>query len=138
MTAEYGLRLLGRRPFDAIISDFRMSGLNGVDLLKECEAVCPGTPAILITGYGTTALEQDALDEGAFPVLQKPVDPDRVYAVVTRAIRRSKWLRRTAPATVPLHDLQAHELAQQRDELSGRIRNITQHIQDTLQTDNPS
>ena len=138
MTAEYGLRLLGGRPFDAIISDFRMSGLNGVDLLKECEAVCPGTPVVLITGYGTTALEQDALDQGAFAVLQKPVDPERLYAVVTRAIRRSKWLRRTAPATVPLHDLQAHELAQQREQLSGRIRNITQRIQDTLQTDNPS
>jgi DNA-binding NtrC family response regulator len=34
MTAEQGLRLLGRRRFDAVISDFRMPGLNGIDLLK--------------------------------------------------------------------------------------------------------
>jgi DNA-binding NarL/FixJ family response regulator len=138
LTAEHGLCLCGRDRFDAIISDFRMSGLNGVDLLKECEAACPGTPVVLITGYGTTALEQDALDQGACAVLQKPVDPGRLYAVVIRAIRRSKWIRRTAPANVPLPDLQAQELAQQGEELSGRMRNVTQRIQDILQADNPS
>lgn len=105
MTAEHGLHLLGRRRFDAIISDFRMSGLNGVDLLKECLVACPGTPVILMTGYGTSALEQDAFAQGASAVLQKPVDPERVYALVTRAIRRSAWLRRTDPSDVPLHDL---------------------------------
>ncbi len=138
LTAEYGLCLLERARFDAIISDFRMSGLNGVDLLKECGAACRGTPVVLITGYGTTALEQDALNQGACAVLQKPVDPGRLYAVVIRAIRRSKWIRRTAPANVPLPDLQAQELAQQGEELSGRIRNVTQRIKDMLQADNPS
>ena len=54
-SAEQGLRLLGLRWFDAIITDFRMAGLTGLDLLKECQADGPDIPLILITGYGTPA-----------------------------------------------------------------------------------
>ena len=56
-TAEQGLRLLARHHFDAVISDFRMPGLNGLDVLKECAVACPDTPVVLITGHRSTALE---------------------------------------------------------------------------------
>jgi DNA-binding NarL/FixJ family response regulator len=136
-SAEHGLRLLAHRSYDAVISDFRMAGLNGVDLLKECAASSPGTPVILITGYGTPALEQDALNQGAWAVVHKPVNPEQLYALVTRVIRRSKWLSPTNRA-VPLHDLQRDELAQRHADLSERIRKVTRRLQDTLHADDTS
>ncbi|WP_447983221.1 response regulator [Nitrospira sp. Nam74] len=138
LNGEQGVRLLTPRRFDAIISDFRMVGLNGVDFLKECQANAVGIPVVLITGYGTPALEDDAFHHGACAILQKPVDVERLYDVVTRAIRRSRWLRRTHPAEMPLEDLHAHEFAQPREELSVRIHQIDQRLQDTLNRNNPS
>src|SRR5687767_2329869 len=79
-TAEHGLRVLGRQRFDAVISDFRMPGLNGIDLLQECAVAWPDTPVIMLTGCGSQALEQDALDHGAFALLQKPVHADAIYS----------------------------------------------------------
>lgn len=136
MTAEQGLRLLGRNKFDAIISDFRMSGLNGIDLLKECAVVCPDTPVVLITGYGSNALEQDALNHGAYAVLHKPVDPDVMYSVVTRSILRSRLLQRSYPSELTPPEIYARKLAGQREQLSARIRQVTERLHDTLGTDN--
>lgn len=137
-SAEQGLRLLSLRRFDAIISDFRMAGLNGVDLLKECQAHCAGIPVVLITGYGTSALEQDALDHGACAILQKPLDLERLYDMVTRAIRRSKRLQPTNPAAMPLKDLHAHEFLQRREELLVNIQKVDQRLQDILKRNDPS
>ena len=111
--AEQGLRLLNLRRFDAIVSDFRMAGLNGVDLLKECQADCPDIPIVLITGYGTAELEQDAMDQGAYALLEKPVDLERLYNLVLRVIRRSTALQRSR-ADMPLETLRPRELGRRR------------------------
>jgi DNA-binding NtrC family response regulator len=113
-----------------------MSGLNGIDLLKECAGVCPDTPVVLITGYGNSALEQDALNHGAYAVLQKPVDPDVMYSVVTRSILRSRLLQRSYPFDLTPPEIYARELAGQRAQLSARIRLVTERLQDTLGTGN--
>jgi DNA-binding NtrC family response regulator len=131
-TAERGLRLLAQYHFDAIVSDFRMSGLNGIDLLKECKSVCPNTPVVLITGYGSRALEQDALDHGAYAVLQKPLDSAVIYSVVTRAILRCQLLQRSLPSDLTPLDIQATELATQQEQLSTRIRQVTERLQEAL------
>lgn len=138
LNAEQGLRLLTLRRFDAMISDFRMAGLNGLDLLKECRANAVGIPVVLITGYGTPGLEEDAFHHGACAILQKPVEVERLYDVVTRAVRRSRWLRRTNPAEMPRENLQAREFVQRREELSVRIHKVGQCLQDTLNRNNPS
>jgi DNA-binding NtrC family response regulator len=135
-TAEQGLRLLAHNKFDAIISDFRMSGLNGIDLLKECTVACPDTPVVLITGYGNSALEQDALNHGAYAVLHKPVDPDVMYSVVTRSILRSRLLQRSYPSDHTPPEIYARELEGQRAQLSARIRQVTERLQNALGTDN--
>jgi DNA-binding NtrC family response regulator len=61
-SAEQDLRLLGLRWFDAIITDFRMAGLTGLDLLKECQADGPDIPLIL--RLRNTRAEDDAMDQG--------------------------------------------------------------------------
>jgi len=131
-TAEQGLRLLSHDHFDAIVSDFRMSGLNGIDLLKECKSLCPHTPVVLITGYGSRALEQDALDHGAYAVLQKPLDSAVIYSVVKRAILRCQLLQRSLSADVTPPEVQVRDLSRQQEQLSARIRRVTERLHVTL------
>jgi DNA-binding NtrC family response regulator len=131
-TAEHGLRLLSHHHFDAIVSDFRMSGLNGIDLLRECKTMCPNTPVVLITGYGSRALEQDALDHGAYAVLQKPLDSAVIYSVVTRAILRCQLLQRSLSSVSMPPEILARELSTQQEQLSARIRQVAEHLQETL------
>jgi len=136
-TAEQGLRLLGRQRFDAVISDFQMPGLNGIDLLKECAVACPDTPVIVLTGYGSEALERDALTHGAYALLQKPVDSDVIYSAVTRAILRSQMLQRSLPSAFTPPDIHLRELANHRERLSARLKVIAQRLDDALGTDTP-
>jgi DNA-binding NtrC family response regulator len=130
-TAERGLRLLGRQRFDAVISDFRMPGLNGIDLLQECAVACPDTPVIMLTGYGLQALEQDALDHGAYAFLRKPVNADEIYSAVTRSIRRSRMVQRGLHATLIPPDIHLRELVNHRERLSARLKVIVQRLGDT-------
>ena len=136
-TAEQGLRLIGRQHFDAIISDFRMPGLNGIDLLKECVVACPDTPVVVLTGYGNPALEQDAFNHGAYAVLQKPVAIGVLHSSVTRAILRAEMLRRSPPSASTSPEIHLRELIRQRDHLSARIRDITERLEHTLGMKNP-
>src|SRR5687768_6100817 len=64
-SAEQALRLIHANEYDTIVSDFSMPGLNGIEFLKECKAVRPNIPIILLTGYGTVELEEKAFEEGA-------------------------------------------------------------------------
>jgi DNA-binding NtrC family response regulator len=137
-TAEHGLRLLGRKHFDAVISDFRMPGLNGMDLLQECAVVCPDTPVIMLTGYGSRALEQDALTYGAYALLQKPVDCDVIYSAVSRSILRSRMLQRSLPSAFTPPEIHLRELVNHRERLSARLKVIAQRLDDALGTEDPS
>jgi DNA-binding NtrC family response regulator len=137
-TAEHGLRVLGRQRFDAVVSDFRMPGLNGIDLLQECAVACPDTPVIMLTGYGSPALEQDALDHGAFALLQKPVHADVIYSAVMRSILRPRMVQRGLASAFTPPDLHLRELVNHRERLSARLKVIAQHLDDTLGTDKPS
>jgi DNA-binding NtrC family response regulator len=88
LCAEAGLLLIGISDYDAIISDFRMSGLDGLRLVQECKRLRPGTPVVLITGYGDRNLETEALHLGAYAFIHKPVQPDVLLSLVDRAVRK--------------------------------------------------
>jgi len=92
-TAEHALRLLQYSDYDAIVSDFNMPGFNGIDFLKECKMAWPDIPIILLTGYGTSELEEEAIQEGAYALVQKPVEAEVFLSIVTRAVHRREACR---------------------------------------------
>lgn len=125
-TAEQALRLIEHIDYDAIVSDFNMPGLNGIDFLKECKTARPDIPIILLTGYGTHELEKEARKEGAYALVQKPVEADAFLSVVTRAIIRRE-MRRAGFVQGNLFAAESHRLSSRIREIDDRLK---RHIED--------
>ncbi|MBI3566087.1 MAG: response regulator [Elusimicrobia bacterium] len=84
--AATALDLLWTGGFDLVISDMRMPGADGLTLLEEVKRRLPSMEFILTTGYGSVETAVEAMKTGAFDFLQKPVDIERLVAVVGRAL----------------------------------------------------
>ncbi len=72
----------------AVVSDIRMPGLDGLDLLRSIRSSHPGLPVILLTGHGEVSLAVQAIKDGAEDFLEKPYDADHLIAVLDKAIQR--------------------------------------------------
>lgn len=89
LTAASGkeaLDILNRIPQDLVITDLRMPGMSGVDLLKKIRSDYPETAVILITAFGTVETAIEAIKLGANDYITKPVTPDALRMVVQRAV----------------------------------------------------
>jgi two-component system, NtrC family, response regulator AtoC len=84
--AESALVELQRFPFDVIISDVRMPGLDGLSLLRRTLTEWPTVPVILLTGHGTIPLAVEAMRSGAADFLTKPFDREAVLFSVRKAL----------------------------------------------------
>ena len=98
-TADSGLKALERIrgiDYDAIVSDIKMPGMDGLALLTAAKELRPGTPILLITGHGEHDLAVQALRGGAYDFVQKPIDRDYFVASLERAIRMRRLDRQVA------------------------------------------
>lgn len=86
--------LLGREPFDAVVSDVMMPGIDGVGLLRLVRGSGNQIPFVLMTGAPQTKTAIDALELGAAHFLLKPMEVDALGAAVDDAVRRTHEDRR--------------------------------------------
>src|SRR5256886_17029855 len=92
-SAAAALERIAARDYDAIVTDIKMAGMEGLALLAQIRALRPDTPALMITGHGGYDLGLRALRGGAYDFIQKPIDRDYFAAplrraIATRALRR--------------------------------------------------
>ena len=80
------LQLATDHLYNLIIADVKMPGLSGVELLKQVKARTPDTSFILMTAYGTVESAVEAMKRGAYDYLTKPLDTQRLRAVVQKAL----------------------------------------------------
>lgn len=73
---EQAVELVRTARFGRVLMDIRMPGINGVDAFKEMKKISPDTPVIMMTAFAVEDLINEALREGAFAALQKPLDFD--------------------------------------------------------------
>ena len=98
-SAEAALAALDERAVDVVVTDWKMPGMDGVELLRRVHARRPGLPVILLTAHGTVPSAVAAMREGAFDYVTKPFDNDELRAIVARALeltrleRENRWLR---------------------------------------------
>ena len=85
-SAQQTLSVLQLRHFDLVITDLRMPGMSGLELLKHARLQYPQTIIIILTAFGTVDTAVDAMKVGAYDYLTKPVHPDEMSVVVRRAL----------------------------------------------------
>ncbi len=110
-SVDAALAQLGDREFDVVLSDIRMPGKSGVELVGALRKLRPATPVILMTAFGSVDSAVDALRAGAFDYITKPFEPDAVAFAVERAVERrvmaeeNARLRRAVDRTSSLGEL---------------------------------
>jgi DNA-binding NtrC family response regulator len=93
-SATTALDRMAGQDYDAIVTDIRMPGMDGLKLLDEIRTRRPDTPTLIITGHGDNDLVVHALRGGARDFIQKPIDRDYFVAALYRAIREHVAARR--------------------------------------------
>lgn len=91
------LAFIAAGQFDVVITDIRMPGADGFEVLRAVKGAAPATEVVLITAFASVPKAVEAMRLGAFDYLQKPFDPDQVALVVARALE-SKRVREQATA----------------------------------------
>jgi DNA-binding NtrC family response regulator len=84
-SGEAALELFSLRSFDIIITDLKMKGMNGIELMQKAKERIPDIMVILVTAYGTVENAVKAMKLGAYDYLLKPVSPDALEVVTERA-----------------------------------------------------
>jgi len=91
-SAEEALRLAEARPFDLVISDIKMPGLSGLDLLARLHERTPDVPVILMTAFGTVNDAVAAMKIGAFDYVLKPLEEETLKVVAAKALEHRKLI----------------------------------------------
>ncbi len=92
-TAEDGreaLEALSTSQIDLVLSDVRMPGLGGVELVEEVEALRPGTPVVLMTAFGTIESAVEAMQRGAVDYVSKPFKLNEILLVAQRVLEHER------------------------------------------------
>jgi DNA-binding NtrC family response regulator len=79
-------KILKKEEFDVIVTDLKMKGLKGLDLLEEAKKVAPLTPVIIITAFGTVESAIKAMKMGAYDYITKPFQMDEFVLTVKKAL----------------------------------------------------
>jgi DNA-binding NtrC family response regulator len=104
------LAYVADRAFDVVITDVRMPGIDGHEIMRRVKGQRPGTEVIVMTAFASIPAAVEAIRDGAYDYLQKPFDPDDVSLVVARALQRKR--EREAAAASGGAEASKTELAQ--------------------------
>src|SRR5262249_49746834 len=99
-SGEDAVKELDARPWDLVLSDVRMPGMDGMALLDHVSSKFPGLPVVLLTAHGSVALAVEAMKRGAADFVQKPFEKDEIAFVVTKALEGSRAKRNDVPALI--------------------------------------
>ncbi len=92
-SAKTALEQIANTDYDAIITDIKMPGMDGLALLTRIKELRPDTPTLLITGHGEHDLAVQALRGGAYDFIQKPIEREYLVASLRRAIQARQLSR---------------------------------------------
>ncbi len=89
---DTGLRCAQKDNFDVVITDLKMPGLSGLDLVRQLHTAKPLLPIILVTAHGTTETAIEATKAGAYDYLLKPFEMAELLQLVTKAVTHSRTI----------------------------------------------
>jgi two-component system, NtrC family, response regulator AtoC len=110
---ERGYQLLAQIP-DIVVTDLKLAGGDGLGVLHDARQALPETPVIITTGHGSIASAVQAMKDGAFDYLTKPINPEELLLAIQRAAERSRLQREVR---------RLRQLVAERGGLSGMVGN---------------
>ena len=94
-SAQHFLDALPGADFGCVVSDVRMPGIDGIELLKQLKASSNPYPVLIMTGHGDVPLAVNAMKLGAVDFLEKPFEDDRLISMIDVALKQAKSGART-------------------------------------------
>jgi two-component system, LuxR family, response regulator FixJ len=119
-SATVFLEALADEKVSCIITDVRMPGMTGIDLLRRLNEMKADIPVIVITGHGDIALAVDAMKMGALDFLEKPFDDELLLSAVRSALNREKEAAK--------HNAEINEIRDKLAALSNRERQVLEGL----------
>jgi CheY-like chemotaxis protein/predicted regulator of Ras-like GTPase activity (Roadblock/LC7/MglB family) len=128
-SGEEALASLSQQDMDLVVTDLRMPGMSGLDLIRQVKTLSPDTRAILVTAYGSSTIEQEARSLGVVGYIAKPLKVDVLMKAVQRALPDEAM---SQPGLVILSDETFEQITEQLEELRREIGAHSIHLSDML------
>ncbi len=134
-TAENGmeaLRKLQENSWDIVLLDIKMPGMDGMEVQRHIKRIDSSIIVIIITAYATVDTAVEAMKEGAFDYISKPIDPDKLSILVRNAVNQRRLLAENIQLRQKVEELSL------QDEIIGespQIKKIMEMVENVAQTD---
>ncbi len=92
-SGEEAIKRFAERPFDLVLADIRMPGMNGVELLEMIKRDYPGQTVVMMTAFGGVETAVEAMKQGAYDFITKPFDYDALRVRLEKALERAELMR---------------------------------------------
>ena len=128
---ETALNFLDTLPgldFGCVVSDVRMPGLDGIELLKRMKAARSTFPIVIMTGHGDVPLAVEAMKLGAVDFLEKPFEDDRLIGMIETAIRQAEPAAKSEALTLDIAARIATLSPRERQVMEGLIAGLSNKL----------
>ena len=127
-TAQNFLDVLPGLEFGCVVSDVRMPGIDGIELLKRMKAGQSTFPILIMTGHGDVPLAVEAMKLGAVDFLEKPFEDDRLIGMIEAAIRQAEPAARSEVVTQEIAARVATLSPRERQVMDGLIAGLSNKL----------
>ena len=127
-TALSFLEALPGLDFGCVVSDVRMPGLDGIELLKRMKAGNSTFPIVIMTGHGDVPLAVEAMKLGAVDFLEKPFEDDRLIGMIETAIRQAEPAAKSEAVTLDIASRIATLSPRERQVMDGLVAGLSNKL----------
>ncbi|MES2194286.1 MAG: response regulator FixJ [Pseudomonadota bacterium] len=127
-TAQSFLDALPGLEFGCVVSDVRMPGIDGIEMLKRMKAGQSTFPILIMTGHGDVPLAVEAMKLGAVDFLEKPFEDDRLIGMIEAAIRQAEPAARSEAITQEIAARVATLSPRERQVMDGLIAGLSNKL----------
>jgi len=114
--------------FGCVVSDVRMPGIDGIELLKRLKACGSLFPVLIMTGHGDVPLAVEAMKLGAMDFLEKPFEDDRLIGMIEAALKRAEPGAKSEAVTIEIRSRIASLSPRERQVMDGLIAGLSNKL----------
>ena len=127
-SAQHFLDALPDASFGCVVTDVRMPGIDGIEMLKRLKASRSTFPVVIMTGHGDVPLAVEAMKLGAVDFLEKPFEDDRLIGMIDIALKQAESGAQTEAVTVEIAARIASLSPRERQVMEGLIAGLSNKL----------